>query len=233
MSGPKGFAGMDPEPPPPPGMSVVDFLRKYELPGVNEPAEMGMHAIHYAAYADDADQIRALVEAGADPNVGDIGLKGPGGCTPLFLAALMGCENATRALLEAGAEHSKPNEGMQTPLFMCAGWSAKSGVLRLLMDAKADPNEIVYKGTKLRPGVPGFYAGFSALHVAAAVGTPEAVRSLLLGGADPQVLVHESAVEQRLPGVAVKNAYEVAMMYGNKPTASLLLEMMPQPASIS
>ena len=72
------------------------------------------------------------------------------------------------------------------------------------------------------------YSGFAPLHVAAALGTPEAVQALLLGGADGTQLVDECASIDKnqidKPSVAGKTPYEVAKLYNNEATASLLLE---------
>lgn len=54
----------------------------------------------------EADQMTALLEAGADPSV-----RAEGGHTPLHLAAILGDAGAMTALLQAGADPSARTEG--------------------------------------------------------------------------------------------------------------------------
>ena len=101
------------------------------------------------------EMIRQLVAAGADVEAEDEGAKGPGGCTPLFLAALVGSDRAVQALLDAGARPSHFNEGGHQPLHMAAGWSSKGSVIRLLLDAGAAPNAIITPEDAASPDVRG------------------------------------------------------------------------------
>ncbi|HWA29429.1 MAG TPA: ankyrin repeat domain-containing protein [Lacunisphaera sp.] len=165
---------------------------------VNAAQPDGMTALLWAAYHDNLDQCRALLQAGAMARAAnrygitplalacqngnaelvaallaagvDPNLAGPGGETPLHTAARTGQPGPVRALLAAGA---KPNVALpngQTPLM----WAASEGhtkVVELLLAGGADLN------TKLA-------SGFNAWLFAVRAGRMETVRALLKAGAD-------------------------------------------------
>jgi uncharacterized protein len=92
--------------------------------------------LHYAALENDADTVRHLAKAGADPNVADAE-----GFTPLHLAAQEKAVEAGRALLESGADVDSRNVYGNTPLFVAVFNSQGAGeFIRLLRDHGADPH---------------------------------------------------------------------------------------------
>ncbi|MEA3199577.1 MAG: uncharacterized protein QOE90_1005 [Thermoplasmata archaeon] len=154
----------------------------------------GMSALQLAAYLRFAAGVRALREAGAQPDVwaaaalGDVerlralaaqdrtlvAKPGPDGAAPLHLAAHFGQLDALRALLNLGA----PVDGMaggqfrNAPLHAAAA-GAQGEAIALLLAAGADPS--------LADG-----NGYLPLHVAAANGSVRGVEALLAGKADPR-----------------------------------------------
>lgn len=96
---------------------------------------MGRTELHYAALADDADQIRELIARGEDPDVAD-----GQGFTPLHLAAQERATLAAAALLDAGANVDPVNRHGNTPLWV-AVFNARDdgGMIRLLRGHGADP----------------------------------------------------------------------------------------------
>jgi hypothetical protein len=77
-----------------------------------------MTALHSAAYHNGADQVRALIASGADPNA-----PGLGGSTPLHLAAQQFSLDAATALLELGAAVDPVNDDGQSPLHIAVSFS--------------------------------------------------------------------------------------------------------------
>ena len=80
----------------------------------------GGMTLHQAAEKDDAEAIKAIVGAGADPNALKDGEKIKfGGCTPLAIAIANFNENAVDALLSCGADPSfRDGDGRAALLFM-------------------------------------------------------------------------------------------------------------------
>jgi len=121
-----------------------------------------------AAAKGDAEQVRALLAQGADPNE-----SGKRGITPLMWAGRAGHVAVVEALLGAGALPDVRDRHVN-------GWTAlvhaihknQNGVARVLLAAGADPNLRLDGGT-------------TALMFAAAYGNTEIVRALLEKGADP------------------------------------------------
>ncbi|SFW91837.1 ankyrin repeat domain-containing protein [Amycolatopsis australiensis] len=98
----------------------------------------GRSELHYSALEGTADQARALLAAGQDPNSGD-----RDGFVPLHLAAQQGNVAVAEVLLEAGATVDAVNKYGNTPLFVAAFHSRGRGeVIRLLRRHGADPNRV-------------------------------------------------------------------------------------------
>ena len=128
--------------------------------------------------------IKALLGAGADPNVKDI----EGEAWMLHLAAGVPVPKAVKALLEAGANWNVKDRYGRTPLHWMVRGSTSSGVFRtptseshieaigveMLLEAGADPN------VKDKDG-------YTPLHLAAEFLKTEAIKALLEGGANPNV----------------------------------------------
>jgi len=95
----------------------------------------GHTALNVAAREGRAEVVTVLLDAGANANT-----SSSSGVTPLHHAALGGSAEATRALLARGAAVD-PRESMwnQTPLVFATAWN-RLEVVRVLLDAGADPN---------------------------------------------------------------------------------------------
>jgi ankyrin repeat protein len=97
------------------------------------------------------------------------GPRAEGGFTPLLYAALSGDIETFRVLLAAGADVNEAAPDGMTALVLALIKKHEALAVDLL-DRGADPNA---SGT-----------GYTALHVASAIGQPEAVKALLARGAD-------------------------------------------------
>jgi ankyrin repeat protein len=171
---PDALAG-DPPPPPPPDPLAVRLaaaLRDGDRKAFRrmlraEPKAGGlvgpggatvlMHAVLYGG----PEEVRLLLEGGADPN-----RSSPGGSTALMWAT--GEVALTRLLLDHGAAPNLRAEQGQTALGVAAGRAGSIDVVRLLLDRGADASG---------PG------GAIALRQAASAGDPDVFRLLLARGA--------------------------------------------------
>ncbi len=126
-----------------PGLELVHAVRDGRTGGlapllsshdVDTPQPDGATALHWAAYRDDLDTARLLLDHGATA-----GATNDLGVTPLHLA----CENASaqmvRALLDAGASANAAVETGEPALMSCARTGEVEAV-RALLDAGADVN---------------------------------------------------------------------------------------------
>jgi ankyrin repeat protein len=120
-----------------------------------------------AAEAGNLDVVRALLDAGANPDTPDADDNGS-----LEAASLEGHESVVRLLLDRGADPNwaDPHE-FRTPL-MAAAARGHAGVIRLLVACGARVDESDDYGE-------------TALCCAASAGRVDAVRALLEAGADP------------------------------------------------
>ncbi len=136
---------------------------------VNARQPDGATALHWAAYADDAETTALLIRAGANVNV-----TNDHGVSPLAIAATQGNANILDQLMKAGADpNDKLNEvnSGETPL-MHAARAGRADAVRLLLLAGARVN--ASEG----------WNGQTALHWAAAEGQGAVVETLIEGGAD-------------------------------------------------
>ena len=126
----------------------------------------GTPALIEAARANDADRVRALIDAGADVNArqGD-------GATALHWAVHRNNLAAAHLLLDAGADANAANGLDATPLWLAAE-NGSAPMTTLLLDAGAEP------------GVP-LALGETPLMIAARSGAAETVALLLDAGAHP------------------------------------------------
>src|SRR5215831_18178077 len=95
--------------------TAVQSLLKQKV-DVNETQADGNTALHWAAYRDDVEMSRLLIQAGANANaktrLGDV--------TPLQLAATNGNAAIVELLVKAGANVNAPNGNGTTPLMFAA-----------------------------------------------------------------------------------------------------------------
>ncbi len=92
-------------------LGLADSARRFADASDSEDAD-GRTALYRAARADDAPEVRRLLEARADPNFRQRYRR----TTPLHAAAYYGFPDAARALLAAGARADVRNEFGRTAL---------------------------------------------------------------------------------------------------------------------
>lgn len=178
---------------------------------VDEAQPDGMTALLWASYHDDLDQARALLAAGAAPD-----LANRYGVTPLGLACQNGNAALVEALLHAGADANRAGPGGEAPLHTAAR-TGRPGPVQALLAAGAQPNAALANGqTPLMWAASGGHtavvelllaagadlhakvaSGFNAWLFAVRAGRTETVRVLLRAGAD---LNYAVAIEQRPTG---------------------------------
>jgi ankyrin repeat protein len=115
--------------------------------------------------APDIEEVRSLIEAGADLEARDFV-----GQTPLHRAAENGRTEAAKALIGAGADLEAKDTDGWTPLHRATAWG-RTEIAKALIGAGADLE------AKDRDGQ-------TPLHYAAAWGSTEAAKALILAGAD-------------------------------------------------
>jgi ankyrin repeat protein len=96
----------------------------------------------WAARSGEAESVRLLVEAGADPDRRD---DGPNGWTPLLHAVHKDQPAAVRELLAAGADVNRAAPNGLTPL-MLAACQAEPEIFAALLAAGADPHAVKENG---------------------------------------------------------------------------------------
>ena len=180
---PDAASGEIPAPPPDPmAMRLMDLLRDGERAAFRkllreEPQAAklkgpgGSTPLMYAALYGDAEAVRLLLEAGADPNI-----RNQAGATALMWA--VDDLDKTRLLIRGGADVNARSDDGRTPLLIAAGRSGSYDVVKLLLDRKANPSQVVntYRG----PMTP--------LRLAAEAGDEALLRMLLDRGADAKAM---------------------------------------------
>ena len=111
---------------------VRDLLANHS--DVNVPQADGATALHWAAYRDDLDTAKVLIEAGAAVNV-----QNRYGVTPLSLACTNGSAAMIELLLNAKADVELELPGGETPL-MTAARTGKTDAVKMLLVHGADVN---------------------------------------------------------------------------------------------
>ena len=132
--------------------------------------------------AADEAQVRALLEAGADPNTPRRGnfRSNPASLIPPLSAGLF--DVRPRERLSAATGYSlgsmgiAPNQGWR-PLHLAAAFRTPLGSIRALLEHGADPNLTIADGQD-----------WTALHAASLTGRPDVIRLLLEHGADPKLV---------------------------------------------
>lgn len=92
------------------------------------------------AFCDDTACVKALLDAGADPNICD-----PNGLTPLHACAVRDNVDAARILLAKGADIQARDASLNTPLHVACTWWSR-GIVDLLLEAGADINAVDHDG---------------------------------------------------------------------------------------
>jgi ankyrin repeat protein len=97
--------------------------------------DYGRSPLHYAALANDAAAAQSRIDAGDDPNLGDVH-----GLTPLHFAAQEGALDVARLLLATGAAVDPEDVHGNTPLMSAVFNSRGRGdLIELLRASGADP----------------------------------------------------------------------------------------------
>jgi hypothetical protein len=105
------------------------------LPAPDARSADGFTPLHLAAFAQNGDALRALLAAGADPN--ELATASFAPVTPLGTAANFGAVEATRLLLEHGADTEKTSDSRHTPLHVAAA-NGHAAIVELLLARGAD-----------------------------------------------------------------------------------------------
>jgi ankyrin repeat protein len=141
-------------------LPTVQLLLKYGA-DISRRDAYGGTVLHHASHAkENADLIRALINAHADVNAIDYD-----GDTALQYAVRQNHTKNARCLLEFGADHNIANVEGETPMFMAIYHQAED-ILRMLVVRGVDLN-IVNSGRQ------------TVLHAVACEGTANAMRALM------------------------------------------------------
>jgi ankyrin repeat protein len=140
---------------------------------VNAAQADGMMALHWAAYLDDLETAKLLVDAKAN-----VATTNRYGVTPLSLACQNGNASMIELLLEHGADPNASLRGSETAL-MTAARTGKPGAVNALLKRGADVNAKERRGQ-------------TALMWAAADGHAEVVEMLIKAGADIHATLADS-----------------------------------------
>jgi ankyrin repeat protein len=127
----------------------------------------GSTPLMYAALYGDAETVRMVLDAGADPNV-----QNDAGATALMWA--VDDLEKTTLLLKRGADVNALSEDGRTPLLIATGYHGAGEVVKLLLEHGADPSV----------KAPSYRGPISPLRQAAELGDDVVLRLLLERGAD-------------------------------------------------
>ena len=176
---PDAVSGETPPPPPDPKAArMMEALRKGDReefkkrlrddPKVaNLKGPGGSTPLMAGVLYGDADTVRLLLDSGADPNI-----RNEAGATALMWAT--DDPEKTRLLLTKGADAKARSEDGRTPLLIAAGRFGSSAVVKLLLDAGADPSVKAH----------GLAGPTTPLSQAAHSGDETVLRLLIKSGAD-------------------------------------------------
>ena len=109
---------------------------------VNQTSKLGVSAIGLAAFRGDAAILNALLDAGADPNIGtDVGRQ-----APIVAAASSRNPSTTLLLLNKGARPDGRDGSGATALMRAAGGRGQAAVVRALLAKGADVHAVDREG---------------------------------------------------------------------------------------
>jgi ankyrin repeat protein len=198
---PDELSGETPAPPPDPAAArLMDLLRDGDAAGVRkllqaEPKAAtrkglgGATPLLFAVLYGDAEAVRWVLDAGADPNA-----RTEAGATALMWA--VDDPEKTRLLLRRGADPNVKSDDGRTALLAATAGHPSAAVVRLLLDAGANPSVTA----------PTYRGPVSPLRLAAEAGDEAVVRLLLARGADTKgiagVLALAGAVNAKAAGCA-------------------------------
>ncbi|MCP4367037.1 MAG: ankyrin repeat domain-containing protein, partial [Deltaproteobacteria bacterium] len=134
-----------------------------------ELSEDGVFPLHVASELGNADEVKKLLDTGADVNEA----TDEDGSTPLHIAIEEGNTEVVKLLLDAGADVNIPKNDGVTALFSASG-KGHTEVVKLLLDAGSDVNKAKHNGV-------------TALYIASGKGHIEVVKVLLVAGADVNI----------------------------------------------
>lgn len=151
----------------------------------------GSTPLLFAARSGDAESVRRLVQAGADPND-----TLPDGTSALTLAAHSGQTSAAMELLDQGADPDAAAVGY-SPLH-AAVLRGDLTLVRALLARRANPSIRITKGTPMRRtsqdfDLPAVLIGITPFALAARFLEPDILRALATGGADTHLGMPDGA----------------------------------------
>jgi len=143
--------------------ALVDVAK---LKPIDQPDDEGFSKLHRAVMRRKVDQVRQLLDQGADVDVRHRTFLG----TPLQYAASTGGLDVAELLIKRGATVDATDSNGRTPLMWAAG-NGKADVVKALLDAGADVNRVNR-------------TNWTALHFAADKGQLDTAQLLIERGAD-------------------------------------------------
>ena len=162
--------------------AVIDELVRHGA-DVNARSKGGFTALMFAAQQGDAESIRVLLGAEANPN--DVAPTTK--VTALLAASAMGRTKAATVLLDGGAEPNVADATGYTPLHYAARRKGAVGIITALLAHGAKPD------VRLNEKNPTYFVsgvalqGATAVALAAEINNLDAIKALVAGGADPLI----------------------------------------------
>lgn len=136
---------------------------------VNQRGPGGSTPLMFASLYADATTVTQLLDAGADPNIGN-----DAGATALMWA--VSDLEKTRTLIDHGADVNTASADRRTALMIAAGLRVGAPVVRLLLE----------HGANVAARAPGLFGDTTALMESLFTGSEETFRLLIANGADPK-----------------------------------------------